>query len=248
MPGSRVTRGAVATVVGVLALAVFLSRPDHPKTVAAAPSAPAVTPSPVGTPFPAPSPVAARPARPRPVVRHDRVPAARPTAFRISGPAFTTSASVCAMPNVRPLDPPGDQVHTVCWVREGFGVAPGTDSRGTSYILGHAWSRARLVLNPLSEFATAHAQPRAVLEGGVATYPVPALRGYGIRLTTPHGVLGYRVTRAYLVGKLAAADVPSLMADRTPDRVVLITCAVRDGVDLDQNVVVYASLVSSTAA
>jgi hypothetical protein len=36
------------------------------------------------------------------------------------------------------------------------------------------------------------------------------------------------------------------MAD-SPDRVVLITCAVAGGVDLDYNIVVYAYLISSVA-
>ena len=29
-------------------------------------------------------------------------------------------------PDVRPLDPPGEQHHTVCWVDDGFGVRPGS--------------------------------------------------------------------------------------------------------------------------
>jgi hypothetical protein len=37
------------------------------------------------------------------------------------------------------------------------------------------------------------------------------------------------------------------MDTAVPDRVVLITCAVKDGVDLPQNVVLYAKLTSSRA-
>jgi hypothetical protein len=33
------------------------------------------------------------------------------------------------------------------------------------------------------------------------------------------------------------------MNEHTPDRVVLITCGVRDGVDVDVNVIAYATLV-----
>ena len=56
--------------------------------------------------------------------------AAAPTHFQIAGAGFTIDANSCKMPNVRPLDPPGDQYHTVCWVYEGFGVAPGSTSGG----------------------------------------------------------------------------------------------------------------------
>jgi hypothetical protein len=45
---------------------------------------------------------------------------------------------------------------------------------------------------------------------------------------------------------MRAAGVHSLMAD-SPDRVVLITCAVAGGVDLDDNIVVYAYLLFSVA-
>ena len=38
-------------------------------------------------------------------------------------------------------------------VNEKFGVAPGSNAPGTSYILGHAWAEANLVLNPLSIYA-----------------------------------------------------------------------------------------------
>jgi hypothetical protein len=198
------------------------------------------------------APAGVLPARPVPSAAadplpHDRVPAAAPSQFVISGPAFTVSAGVCGMPPVFPLDPPGDQVHTVCWVDHGFGVAPASSTRGTTYVLGHSWAEAPLVLNPLSEFATAHEQQADYLANGVATYSVPALRNYAITLTTPTGKLGYRVTTAYLVGKLDARKVSSLMATGTPNRVVLITCAVSKGLDLPQNVILYATLAWSKA-
>ena len=58
-----------------------------------------------------------------------------PSGFLLWRRAFDIKANVCQMKYVRPLNPPGDQIHTVCWVRKGFGVAPGSDSGGTSYIL-----------------------------------------------------------------------------------------------------------------
>ncbi|MDP9094040.1 MAG: hypothetical protein M3N95_14195 [Actinomycetota bacterium] len=154
------------------------------------------------------------------------------------------------MPNIRPLDPPGDQHHTVCWVDQGFGVAPGTDSHGTSYILGHAWAQDALeVLNPLSIYAMNRVDlTKPVLQAGVPTYPVRGdMRGYRVTLTTTHGTLVYEVRDAYAVPKDRAAQVPALMNAATPDRVVIITCGVRNGQDIDVNVVVDAFLTSWTA-
>ena len=88
-----------------------------------------------------------------PALPHEFVAPAAPTGFEMSGPAFDVKANICQMNYVRPLNPPGDQKHAVCWVRKGFGVAPGSDSGGTSYILGHAWARTPLIFNPLSELA-----------------------------------------------------------------------------------------------
>ncbi|MCU1610085.1 MAG: Sortase family protein, partial [Pseudonocardiales bacterium] len=61
-----------------------------------------------------------------------------------------------------------------------------------------------------------------------------------------HGALTYTVTRAFAVSKSQAGDVKSLMAN-TPNRVVLITCGVKGGVDVDFNIIVDAFLTSSTA-
>ncbi|MCU1658317.1 MAG: hypothetical protein JWO57_2973, partial [Pseudonocardiales bacterium] len=233
------------TVVVVAAIAVLagigyaaLYRPArHPLAVPPA-TPPATAPSrPAPAPAPEPAPVAA--VR-RPVVPHQVVASAAPTTFEIKGSAFDIKATVCQMPYIRPLDPPGDQMHTVCWVRDSFGVAPGSKAQGTSYILGHAWAEAPLVFNPMSEFAMRQVdQLRPRTEHGVPIFPVTNLNGYQIVLHTPHGVLTYRVTRAFAVAKARAGDVPSLMAN-TPNRVVLITCGVKNGVDVDVNVVVYA--------
>lgn len=248
MPTWAKRAAALAVVTTVLAaLAIVLFRPrHHPAPAAAAQPTPVVTqPSPA--PSPSQSPVAlVKPAPPK--IPHDAVAPAVPTAFEMKGAAFDIKADVCQMPYVRPLDPPGDQLHTVCWVESDFGVAPGSNARGTSYVLGHAWAEAQLVLNPLSEYAMKHVdEQHPVVEAGVPTNPVKALNGYTITLKTAGGVLTYKVQRAFSVSKLRAGDVPSLMAD-TPKRVVLITCGVRDGRDVEVNVVVYAYLVSSRSA
>lgn len=228
----------VALAVGVVAAVRDGAEPAPPAAVAMQAAAP-VPDTPAAPPAPA-APAA-------PPVPHDDVAPAAPTSFRVAGAAFDIEATVCGMDNVRPLDPPGDQYHTVCWVQEGFGVAPGSSSGGTSYILGHAWARAPLVLNQLSELATQEfpgAGPQN--EAGVPIYPVAGLNDYAITLTTPTGVLVYEVTRSYLVAKNQAGNVPSLMAN-SADRVVIITCAVQNGVDLDYNVIVEAQIASSSA-
>jgi sortase (surface protein transpeptidase) len=84
------------------------------------------------------------------------------------------------------------------------------------------------------------------IQSGVPTFPVKEVNGYNIVLRTPTGTLTYTVTRAFAVSKSQAGDVKSLMAS-TPDRVVLITCGVKGGVDVDYNIIVDAYLTSSTA-
>ena len=200
-----------------------------PNSAALPPGPPAVAPDPAGVP-------------------HDFVAPAAPTRFEMSGPAFNIKASVCQMNYVRPLNPPGDQKHTVCWVRKGFGVAPGSDSGGTSYILGHAWAKTPLIFNPLSELAMHEVTGQnPEMQSGVPTFPVKAINGYNIVLRTPTGTLTYTVTRAFAVVKSRAGDVKSLMTN-IPNRVVLITCGVKNGVDVDYNIIVDAYLTSSTAA
>lgn len=189
-----------------------------------------------------------KPAAPAPRAPHDDVAPAAPTGFRIFGPAFDIPAKVCGMDNVRPLDPPGDQYHTVCWVQRDFGVAPGSNSGGTSYILGHSWAEAPLVLTPLSTTAMATIDLQAPVPlAGVPTFPTTVLDGYQIVLTTPTGILTYTVDSAYAVAKSLAADVAPLMAQDTPNRVVIITCGVDDGKDVDVNIIVNATLTASQA-
>ncbi|MBV8993491.1 MAG: hypothetical protein JO287_07275 [Pseudonocardiales bacterium] len=213
-----------------------------PEPAALPPNPPALPPNPSALP-PDPPAVLTDPS----VLPHDFVAPAAPTRFEMSGPAFDIKANVCQMKYVRPLNPPGDQMHSVCWVRKGFGVAPGSDSGGTSYILGHAWAKTPLIFNPLSELAMQEVTGQnPEMQSGVPTFPVKAINGYNIVLRTPTGTLTYTVTRAFAVSKSRAGEVKSLMAN-IPNRVVLITCGVKNGVDVDYNIVVDAYLTSSTA-
>jgi hypothetical protein len=257
---SESTSGREVTIVSAAvpglnppALPPLASPPDSsavpPDSSAQPPDPPASSPDPAAV---APDPSAVPPNSPAlpldpSALPHDFVAPAAPTGFEMSGPAFDIKANVCQMKYVRPLNPPGDQMHTVCWVRKGFGVAPGSDSGGTSYILGHAWAKTPLIFNPLSELAMQEVTGQnPEMQSGVPTFPVKAINGYNIVLRTPSGTLTYTVTRAFAVWKSQAGEVKSLIAN-TPNRVVLITCGVKNGVDLDYNIIVDAYLTSSTA-
>jgi hypothetical protein len=229
---------AVALVFGVTGCGASESSSGREATIAPAavpvPNPPALPRDPPAWP-------------PDPPLPHEFVAPAAPTGFEMSGPAFDVKANVCQMKYVRPLNPPGDQKHTVCWVRKGFGVAPGSDSGGTSYILGHAWAKTPLIFNPLSELAMQEVTGQnPEMQSGVPTFPVKAINGYHIVLRTPAGTLTYTVTRAFAVSKSQAGGVKSLIAN-APNRVTLITCGVKGGVDVDYNIIVDAYLTSSTA-
>ncbi len=239
-------RAIVIAAAAVIALAgagtaYVLARPDE-KASQAAPVRPHVaatptTTAPTATPTPTPS---------KPQTPHEVVAKAAPTYFKIAGPKFTIKAHVCGMEYVRPLDPPGEQHHTVCWVQHDFGVAPGSTS-GTTYILGHSWAPDPLeVFNRLSAPATREIlKVKPTTLSGIPIYPVQSLNGYIITLWTPKGTLRYKVDSAYGVSKAQAGFVKPLMDETTPNRVVIITCAELDGTDYDYNVIVNAQLVSS---
>lgn len=255
--GSRSRRVAIAVAcVALLAVAfgVYLwTRSDSsaPKKRAAPPppttSTSAPTPSPSRTTSSAP-PVAPKPPAKKKVF-HQRVAAAAPTAFTLTGPKFTIKAQVCSMEPVFPLDPPGEQHHTVCWVNGGFGVAPGS-SAATSYVLGHAWAEdPQEVMNKLSSAATREVlggRPRVI--DGVNVYPVQSVLGYRLVLRTPTGKLTYLVDKAFGIGKLDLGHLQSAMDQSVRNRIVFITCAERKGVDYDYNIVLYAKLYSSKKA
>lgn len=245
---ARRRTAAIVVAVGVAALAVtvglVVTHRGHSDPPAAAPR-PSISTA------PSPTPVAKAPTAP--TVPHDVVAAAAPTSFRYTGKGYTIKATVCGMEYVRPLDPPGDQHSTVCWVQHDFGFAPGSSGEGTTYVLGHAWAQdSREVLNRLSEPATrqmlkAKARGTVTHRDGVPTYPVTALNGDVITLRTANGVLRYTVRDGYAVSKEKAGLVSSLMAQDRPDRVVIITCGELNHVDYDDNIIVEAYLTSSRA-
>ena len=241
---------ALAAVLVVGAMVWLTQRGGTDKPVAA-PTLPALTsaaPTTAAVPTPSPTPT------PTKTTPHDHVAAAAPSSFKYRGHGFTINADVCGMENVRPLDPPGEQHHTVCWVLHDFGFAPGTNGKGTTYVLGHAWGQDPLeVLNQISSRATKQMltlkqHDKTKLRSGVTTYPVTVLTGDTLTLNTPNGQLRYTVRDAYAVAKLQAGAITSLMNENTPNRVVLITCAELNHVDYDDNIIVEAYLSSSVAS
>lgn len=247
-PTNRRRTLLAAALVALLAIGVgtyLWTRPAHRASHRAAPR-----PTPVVTrPTTQTTPSAPKPPPPKPGPPHQYVAPAVPTSFTLTGKQFTINAHVCAMAPVFPLDPPGEQHHTVCWVTKGFGYAPGSHSQ-TSYVLGHAWAEdEQEVLNKLSAPATRqilHAKP--VLRSGQKTYPVEGMKGYRLILHTPTGRLTYKVRAVWGAGKLDLGSVKSVMNQHVRNRIVLITCAERNGVDYDYDIVVEAYLYSSVRA
>ena len=252
----RVVLAVACVALLAVAFGVYLwtrSGSSAPEKRAAPP--PPATSTPATAPSPPPTTTSAPPVAPRPPAKkqkkvfHQRVAAAAPTAFTLTGPRFTIKAQVCSMEPVFPLDPPGEQHHTVCWVNGGFGVAP-SSSAATSYVLGHAWAEdPEEVMNKLSAPAT-----REVLDGqpevidGVNVYPVQSVLGYHLVLRTPTGKLTYLIDKAFGIGKLDLGHLQSAMDQTVRNRIVFITCAERKGVDYDYNIVLYAKLYSSKKA
>jgi hypothetical protein len=190
----------------------------------------------------------------KPAAPHDVVAAAAPTAFTYTAPHYRIRAHVCGMEYVRPLDPPGEQHHTVCWVQHDFGFAPASRGKGTTYVLGHSWGQDPLeVLNKISESAMRQVLPEIDhgdrrLISGIGTYPITRLNGDVITLRTATGVLKYTVRDAYAVAKSDAGYIQPLMNQHTRNRVVIITCGELNHVDYDYNIIVSAFLTSSKAS
>jgi len=246
----RLLLAVLVCALAAAATIVYLATRGHSDPAAAAnvPSTPASTPPPAATPKPRPKPPAIEPVAP-----------SAPIAFTMSGPKFTITTHVCSMANIIPYDPPGEQHHTICWVRSGFGVAPGTD-RATSYLFGHSWAEDdQEVLNKLSSLATQQvlrgrtARFANVTYGAYASaphtttpaYPVRELEGYTIRLRTHTGLLTYKVTSAYGVAKNQLGYLATWQNQHVRNRIVLTTCAEYAGRDYEYNIVVEASLVAA---
>jgi hypothetical protein len=242
----RLVVGLAALVVAAAVLVGYAVWPSHhPRPLRHTPSPVALAPIPtMSEPTPTPTPTPTRPVRRS---SHEYVRAAVPTSFTLTGRRFTINAHVCQMPNVRPYDPPGEQHHTVCWVKSGFGVRPSSRQPATTYLFGHSWAPDPLeVLNKASAVATEEilrVRPHTV--DGVPVYPVRGLVGYRLILRTSAGTLTYRVRSAWGVRKDQLGFITSYLDPKVPNRVLLTTCAELRGSDYDYNVIIDAGLQSS---
>jgi hypothetical protein len=251
--GPSVRRRAIAIAAAVVVLGALITVLVWPHPAAWHPQAlptptPTTSATPTSTPTPTPTPTP-KPTRTVVPIPHQVVAAAAPVAFHFSGPGVDIRAQVCGMPNIRPLDPPGEQHHTVCWVEQGFGVAPSTTS-ATTYVLGHAWGQDdREVLNQLSARAmTEVLKTSPVRVNGVDIYPVHNLDHDKLTLRTTNGTLNYTVADVYAVSKDQAGFIHSLMDEHIAHRVVIITCGELSHHDYNYNIIVDAYLTSSIAA
>jgi LPXTG-site transpeptidase (sortase) family protein len=103
---------------------------------------------------------------------------------------------------------------------------PAAPSTGTTYIYGHACHH--------------HVCPFTNLKNAAVGDPVV--------VTTPSGVLSYRITRIGLSPR-SADSLPNWAAlSTTPNRLVLVTCQFEQGDLSVNNIVVAASLASATRA
>jgi hypothetical protein len=242
-PIPRLVIGLAALVLAAGVLVGFTVRPSHHPLLSGHHSPPPVATVPTGAP---PTPSVHPTPRPARAVR-EFVRASAPTSFTLTGRLFTITAHVCPMANIRPYDPPGEQHHTVCWVKSGFGVAPSSKQPATTYLFGHSWAEDSLeVLNKLSALATSEllqAAPHDV--DGVPVFPVHRLDGYRLILRTGTGTLTYRVRSAWGIRKNQLGFITSWLDPSVPNRVLLTTCAELGGRDYDYNIIVDAELVAS---
>jgi hypothetical protein len=244
----RLVVGLAALLVAAVALVGFTVPPSHDPLLSrrAGPPPIADVRAPVTS---SESPLAVQPVALQPVARSSRelVRASAPTSFTLTGRLFTITAHVCPMADIRPYDPPGEQHHTICWVRSGFGVAPSSKQPATTYLFGHSWAEDSLeVLNKLSALATSEllqAGPQDV--DGVPVYPVHRLEGYRLILRTGTGTLTYRVRSAWGIRKDQLGFITSWLDPTVPNRVLLTTCAELGGRDYDYNIILDAGLVAS---
>jgi LPXTG-site transpeptidase (sortase) family protein len=122
----------------------------------------------------------------------------------------------------QPVDPPhntDEEWSTAVWVEQS--TYPGANSKGTSYIYGHACHH--------------HVCPFTQLKA----VQIDDL----VQVTTSAATLTYRITQTGLSPK-SANSLPSWASDSTvPNRIVLVTCQFEQGDTSTNNIVVVAQLV-----
>jgi len=148
------------------------------------------------------------------------VPSAIPTGLSIPALGLTAAVQEMKATECPVLNPP--TVDEAYWV--GCRSMPGTDSDGTVFIIGHAVAGGQGVFKSLQNLAV----------------------GDDVTVTTPTGVLTYRVDRTVNYAKFGEIqDSPEVM-DKVPGRLVLVTCLLGPGGEsTDKNFVAQAMLIAS---
>lgn len=177
-------------------------------------------PSPSATPTRTPTPT------PRPPPPEGPVASAVPT--RVEVPAVGLVVDVLPVtPDGGELDPP--TLDEAYWI-EPYGT-PASDADNTVYLVGHSYDSGDAAFNPLFD----RTQQVATVAAGDK-----------VVVTTGAGRLTYVVDSTQRHPKDELADVDEVWRI-APGRLVLITCFQRnDGGASQDNLVVYATLVSST--
>jgi sortase (surface protein transpeptidase) len=107
----------------------------------------------------------------------------------------------------------------------GLSAKPGTDSDGTVFIIGHAVAGGYGVFKKLQNLAV----------------------GTAVVITTPTGMLTYRIEHTVIYAKFGEIqDSPEVM-ERVPGRLVLVTCLLGPGgAATDENFVAQAKLTAAS--
>lgn len=137
---------------------------------------------------------------------------------------------------------------------QNWGESPRTPSRDSFFVFGHSWTQDPLeVFNALSTRAYEGRGPTrtvgAVRGGTMRVQDVPDLTdGCTATVATSTGVFTYEFTSAYVMPK-SEWNNDAALADDVPGRMVLVTCLIdqRRGVEVDQNLTIFARLVQATA-
>ncbi len=148
------------------------------------------------------------------------VPSAVPTGLSIPSLGLTTAVRELPPSKCPVLNPP--TYGEAYWV--GCRSKPGTDSDGTTFIIGHAVRGGHGVFGRLQDLAA----------------------GADVVVTTSKGSLTYRVEHTVEYAKYGEIqDSPEVM-NRVPGRLILVTCLLgKDGSSTDKNFVAQAQLVES---
>lgn len=235
------------------------------------------TPSPSMQPSTTPSTQSAEPTVTSTVVSSETVSAVREVAPAAPENLTITSLSndldltvkVDAMPYNDELkapsctyDPDPECPEKAYWVSDTMGVAPGSSTDNSTYIVGHSWTQAARVFDRLSDYAMTHYEtdedghPVVTMmpsvfdsTGGSQEIPVwnvPGLLGATMSTKTANGILTYRVTNVFVAEKV---DIGYIYAFQhgTPNTLVVETCGIDSvhKVDTEYGVVMIGTLATA---